>query len=84
MRFRPEAEGWGQRSELKCAIILGLRPSLSQISKEEDVDPLDNVKFSQDSELNEDLEPVSKTIPPEDYEALLDDPLDDLDLSGVP
>ena len=35
--FRPNAEGWGQRSEVRCTTILGLRKKAAKAEEEEPI-----------------------------------------------
>lgn len=80
--FRPEADGWGQRSEVRCDAILALRkPASSGVSdtaaKSEAVDAI--VKFEDADKVgvdDEDTSPERKKprgMTLEEYEAALDE-----------
>ena len=91
-QFRPKAEGWGQRSEVRCDTILGLRrlsvPS-SLESEPEPVNTADIVSYETvDDTAEVDAEPEGKrlkTMTLEEYESFLDESIDDnLHLSNIP
>ncbi|KAF8195809.1 hypothetical protein K438DRAFT_785329 [Mycena galopus ATCC 62051] len=81
--FRPEVKGWGERAEVKCETILGLRRSAS--SSAEPAGKADAVVKSEPTGPEEDLEPPQKkkrTLTLDEYDDFLDqdNTFDDIDL----
>jgi hypothetical protein len=81
--FRPEVQGWGDRAEVKCETILGLRKATSVSA--EPAGKADAIVKSEPMPQVEDCEPpLKKTrgLTLEEYEAVLnqDTTFDDIDL----
>ncbi|KAJ7904595.1 hypothetical protein B0H14DRAFT_2663580 [Mycena olivaceomarginata] len=81
--FRPEVQGWGDRAEVKCETILGLRKATSVSA--EPAGKADAIVKSEPMPQVEDCEPpLKKTrgLTLEEYEAVLDQDttFDDIDL----
>ncbi|KAJ7276479.1 hypothetical protein B0H12DRAFT_24606 [Mycena haematopus] len=80
--FRPEVKGWGERAEVKCETILGLRKSTGSVKL---AGKIDAVVKSESIQYEEDSEPPQKRtrgLTLEEYEAELDqdNTFDDIDL----
>ncbi|KAE9410642.1 hypothetical protein BT96DRAFT_984149 [Gymnopus androsaceus JB14] len=97
-QFRPAVEGWGNRSEVRCAVILALRnpPSVANASEgrqDTEQKAVDVVKYEPldgDSEEPGSESPESNRtkggLTLEEYEAALDEDhtFDDIDLDNLP
>ncbi|KAI0832385.1 hypothetical protein BC628DRAFT_1346466 [Trametes gibbosa] len=97
--FRPTSEGWGERAEVRCSTILGLRKSCRDEADDEGVGRVRSAGELVKVEPAESAEgptaspegPASKKLkhePPErdEYDAVLDDDalFNDFDLSSIP
>ncbi|KAL4076062.1 hypothetical protein J3A83DRAFT_4089915 [Scleroderma citrinum] len=88
--FRPTVNEWGKRGEVRCARILSLKKD-GQAPKRTDEEPNNDGKSWSSAGASRPLgdchTPPSKKgkmLSLEEYEAALDDDLDDLDLSRLP
>ncbi|KAJ7129582.1 hypothetical protein C8R44DRAFT_82192 [Mycena epipterygia] len=84
--FRPEVNGWGERAEVKCETILGLRKetrSVEPTGKTSAVVIIDRGPVQQEEENLEPPQKKSRSLTLEEYEAALDqDPtFDDINLN---
>ncbi|KAJ7507901.1 hypothetical protein B0H11DRAFT_2169546 [Mycena galericulata] len=71
--FRPEVTGWGERGEVKCETILGLRKAASSVQPAGKIAAI--IENGAGTPKEEDLEPPqkkSRTLTLEEYEAALD------------
>lgn len=80
--FRPEVTGWGERAEVKCETILGLRKKTSIIEPPGKVDAVVMIENATQQEDSEPPHKKTRGLTFEEYEAALeqDSTLDELDL----
>lgn len=82
--FRPNADAWGKRSEMRCSTILSLRKTRERKEEQETSKDEDALKKVKNEEQNGQTPAPKKmkVMSVEEYEALLDAESEDLVFDG--